>query len=184
MEPLPMMTPTQALTRGFAAQQQPVAATGAHRSDLQARQGFRVGGLCLMVRYEDGSELTEMPQLYCLPNAPQWLPGIANLHGALTPVFDLANYLGLRHAIPGMPGSEARPMLLVLGHGGNAAGIVIDGLPQRLNWSGAHITEAATAPERLAGTVQRDVLIDGRLWFDLDCDALLEKLERSLNLNS
>jgi twitching motility protein PilI len=138
------------------------------------RQGLAIGALHLMIRYEDGSELTEMPQYFRLPNTPDWFCGIANLHGALTPVFDLSRYLrmGRRPA--------TKPMLLVLSHGADAAGIVIDGLPQRLRWTQAESADAATAPPGLSGCVDRALYIDGELRFDLNCAALLGALEHAL----
>ena len=95
------------------------------------RQGFRIGSVGLMIGHEDGSELTEMPTLYDLPHAPAWFMGMANLHGNMVPVFDLASYLGIEKQP--VQREVARRMLLVLGHGAEAAGVMIDGLPQRLN---------------------------------------------------
>jgi twitching motility protein PilI len=169
------LSPTEALTRGFVlgAASQPIASAQGHAAH-EARQGFRIGELALMVRYADGSELTEMPPLYRLPNAPAWLAGMANLHGALVPVFDLAQWAGLP------PAAQSRRMLLVLAHGADAAGIVIDGLPQRLRWTPDQKADAATAPARLAPYVRGAALIAGVLWFDLDRAALLEAIEDTI----
>lgn len=181
-----LLAPTEALLRGFELAAAPAAPTpenepggvpGAARASidgLQARQGFRVGTLNLMIRYADGSELTELPPLHRLPNAPHWLLGMANLHGMLVPVFDLARWLGIERP------AAVKPMLLVLGHGADAAGVVIEGLPERLRWSAGQIADAATVPEALAPVAQRAVLIGERLWFDLDTLALLVALEQSL----
>src|SRR4051812_49259328 len=77
------LSPTDALTRGFVRADALAAPRGgaagalqAMRSAEQLRQGFRIGALHLMVPYENGSELTEMPQLYRLPNTPDWFRGI------------------------------------------------------------------------------------------------------------
>ena len=169
------LPPTLALTRGFTAAAaqfdlRPLAAKQA----LKQRQGFRIGGLNLMVRYEDGSELTEMPRLYRLPNAAPWFVGIANLHGMLVPVFDLGAWAGVARD------PHERPMLLVLSHGADAAGVVIDGLPQRLRYSPDQEADAATAPARLAPHVRGAALIEGALWFDIDRAALLDAFENSL----
>jgi twitching motility protein PilI len=179
-----LLAPTEALTRGFvhspvpgagaALPAQRAAATQHH----ETRQGIRVGPLRLMLRYEDGSELTEMPTVYRLPNAPTWLPGVANLHGMLVPVFDLAAWLG-------MPaGASSKPMLLVLSQGADAAGVVIDGLPQRLRWSADDITGTESAPPALAALLRGAALLGGQLWFDLDCAALLRALEGGLGASS
>jgi twitching motility protein PilI len=168
------LPPSVALTRGFV---QPGGAKAPKQSTaaeaMEARQGFRIGELSLMVRYEDGSELTEMPPLYRLPNVPSWFLGIANLHGALVPVFDLGRWAGVEQQQ-----AESRHMLLVLAHGADAAGIVIDGLPRRLRWAQDQKADAATAPARLAPFVHGAALIDGTLWFDIDRAALLEAIEQ------
>ena len=49
-----------------------------------------------------------------------------NLHGRIVPLFDLAALFETQH----LP--REKRMLLVIGHGNDAAGIVIDGLPRRM----------------------------------------------------
>ena len=145
------------------------------------RQGFRIGSVGLMIGHEDGSELTEMPTLYDLPHAPTWFIGMANLHGNMVPVFDLASYLGIEKQP--VQREVARRMLLVLGHGAEAAGVMIDGLPQRLNWSARQQTDSDTAPSILLPHVKAACFIDGQLWFDMDCGSLLESLENAMKLH-
>ncbi len=184
-----LLPPSVALLRGFEFEPEPevdaAPAVGGAIAPLQdrarsavqgvqARQGFRVGSLNLMIRYEDGSELTELPQVHRLPNAPYWFAGMANLHGMLIPVFDLARHFGIER------GAGAKPMLLVLAHGADAAGVIVDGLPQRLRFGSEQHADTATVPEVLDAFVQRAALIDDRLWFDLDVQALLGALEKSL----
>jgi twitching motility protein PilI len=170
------VTPTIALTQGFVhgAGANAQAALAAPTARNESRQGFRIGELALMVRYEDGSELTEMPELHRLPKVPGWFMGIANLHGMLVPVFDLGAWAGVA------PGPQARKMLLVLAHGADAAGIVIDGLPQRLRWAPEQKADAATAPARLAPFIHGAALIEDVLWFDIDRAALLQAIEDSI----
>jgi chemotaxis signal transduction protein len=170
----PMLSPTLALTRGFTQAAGTAPALRSNDTSYEARQGFRIGELSLMVRYDDGSELTEMPPLYRLPNTPAWFMGVANLHGLIVPVFDLAAFTGVE------PTRDARRMLLVLSHGADAAGIVIDGLPRRLRWSEERQADAATAPARLASHVRGAALIDSVLWFDLDRASLLDAFENAL----
>src|SRR6478752_2153977 len=151
------LAPTEALTRGFVLQQpapeQAARELAAAKADSRARQGFRLGTLGLMVRYEDGSELTEMPEIFRLPNVPSWYLGMANLHGMLTPVFDLSRYLGVE------PDANAKRMLLVLMHGLDAVGIVIDGLPQRLRWTETDVADGSAAPPRLLPHVRGAALV-------------------------
>jgi twitching motility protein PilI len=183
-----LMTPLQALTAGFDLEVVSDAARTplervreggkSYSAPEQFRQGFRLGDLRLMIRFEDGSELTEMPDLYRLPNVPDWFCGMANLHGMLTPVFDLARYLGIQRDASG------KRMLLILSHGADAAGVLIDGLPERLRWTEKERTDTSTAPERLAPLLRGACLAEDRLWFDLDVVLLLNVLEQALEASS
>lgn len=190
-----LLRPVQALTEGFVLEDpaapgwvSEMAATEAggdssiafaaqqgHAEQIQHRQGFRVGDVGIMIGYQDGSELTEVPDLYYLPHAPAWFLGMANLHGNMLPVFDLAAYLGIA------PNAGVRKrMLLVLAHGADAAGVVIDDMPQRLQWTAQQQTYIDTAPDLLAPHVLCACLIEGRLWFDLQAASLLDALEQGM----
>lgn len=184
-QPVQMLAPTAALLRGFeleapqggttsTAQVAVATSTLDALRGLQLREGFRIGELGLMIRYEDGSELTDLPATYRLPNAPEWFAGITNLHGSLVPVFDLARYFGVDHS------PEAKPMLLVLGHGADAAGVVIDGLPTRLRFDASDRADDAPVPLTLEGCVNQTYWAGERTWMDLQVDALLNKLNDEL----
>ena len=181
-----LLAPIEALTRGFLlpsheeASSSPATAHAPAQAAAQAeiRQGFRVGNLALMIRYEDGSSLNDLPATRRLPNSPAWLIGMANLNGALIPVFDLAHYLGVDTS------DIAKPMLLVLGHGGDAAGIVIDGLPQRLRFGADDRLADAPTPTALAGCVDATWWVAERLWIDLQVGALLQRLSDELATTS
>lgn len=166
------MTPAQALSTGFTAL--PVAAQVDGTRDDGRRQGFIAGDLGLLLRYEDTSELAEMPEVFQLPRMPALFRGMANLHGMLVPVFHLASFLGASAR------TDARQMLLVLSHGTDAAGIVIDGLPRRLQLKTQQRLEHTAVPGFLKDCVGDAYRIDGKDWFDVRRDALLERLEEQL----
>ncbi|MCX7257228.1 MAG: chemotaxis protein CheW [Polaromonas sp.] len=176
-----LLAPTAALLRGFDFSPEEAApgSAQAHAASLretsaQSRQGFRIGALNLMIGYTDASELAELAPLHRLPRAPHWFLGMSNLHGVLVPVFDLARWLGVERS------ASAKPMLLVLAHGLDAAGIVIDGLLERLRWSREQLADAALVPDGLAEIAPRAVLLGEQLWFDLEVSALLSQLETEL----
>lgn len=177
-----MLSPIEALSQGFEFEKQAGIAAGTAITTVaakatggpQQREGFRIGDLGLMIRYEDGSELIDIPQVYALPNAPDWFPGVANLHGTLVPVFDLAQYFGVHHA------PDAKRMLLVLAHGADAAGVVIDGLPLRLRFDSSEKADDAPIPTALEGCVAQTYWADERTWMDLQVNALLNKLTDEL----
>jgi chemotaxis signal transduction protein len=184
-----LMSPVDALRRGFQFDGQDAAGTALAAAygasvteavgqgaagELLQREGFQLGHLGLMIRYEDGSELADMPTTYRLPNAPDWFVGVANLHGLLVPVLDLAGYLGIERQ------EGAKPMLLVLGHGADAAGVVIDGLPLRLRVRPDDRAEGAPVPAALEGCVGPTYWVGERTWTELQVDALLGKLSDEL----
>lgn len=187
------LSPVEALRRGFQFEGQgpagtalaaayatsggSVAGPGADSGLLQ-REGFQVGHLGLMIRYQDGSELADLPTTYRLPNAPEWFTGVANLHGLLIPVFDLARYLGIERQ------GNAKRMLLVLSHGADAAGVIIDGLPLRLRVNPADQAEDAPIPVPLEGCVSQTYWAGERAWMELQVDALLNRLSEELAVAS
>jgi twitching motility protein PilI len=185
--PVALLRPTAALSSGFELEAAPPenlpdsaaslsrAQNAIDASGPQLREGFRIGELGLMIRYEAGSELADLPQTYRLPNAPDWFLGMANLHGALVPVFDLARYLGVQ------PTPGVKPMLLVLGHGADAAGVAIDGLPERLRFDDEQRVDGSFVPRALQGCIAGVCLIGERSWLDLDPHALLARLEDELS---
>ena len=178
------MPPTQALTAGVdieasgeIEQPAPKPDKRAGLSPLassQSRQGFRIGELRLMIRYEDASELAEISVIHRLPNAPFWFCGIANLHGKLTPVFDLARYFGVD------PDPAIKRMLLVISRGSDATGVLIDGLPERLRCPEDESTEAGALPERLMPHIRGASLVGEQPWLDLDTHSLLGAIEQSI----
>lgn len=178
--PGPLLAPTAALLRGFVfdepapALAATPAANDADSAVTLLREGFRIGSLRLAIRYEEGNELTDLPPVYPLPRAPSWFRGMANLHGTLVPVFDTAALFGAAHA------PDAKPMLLVLGHGDEKAGLVIDGLPVRLRLAAADRIDDPAAPAALAGCVEHAYWSEGEDWMALRAGALLDRLAAEL----
>jgi chemotaxis signal transduction protein len=179
-----LLEPTVALLRGFVLDEPAqaivpslpatLAANDADGAATLLREGFRIGSLWLAIRYEEGNELTDMPPVFPLPRAPSWFRGMANLHGTLVPVFDTAALFGAAHA------TGAKPMLLVLGHGDEKAGLVIDGLPVRLRLAIDDRIDDPAAPEALAGCVDHAYWSEGEDWMELRAGALLDRLAGEL----
>ena len=170
--------PTERLLKNVASEaEEGVSSIG------QSRQGVRIGRIGMMLGYEDSSELSEMPDLYYLPNAPQWMKGLVNLRGNLFPVFDIAAYFDVepeKQQPDEDSGDSNKDMLLILGRGEDAAGIIIKGIPQRLTPLKQQQTDIDTAPTRLLPHIQDAYFMDGRLWFDVNCNSLLDLLEQEM----
>ncbi len=142
------------------------------------RQGFRIGALRLLARFDATSELSEIPTLFRLPGAPAGLKGMANLHGNAIPVFDLAALFGVRS----FAGKSAK--LLVFGSGNSAAGVIIDTLPERKRFLADDEVDAQSVPAPLKpfavkayndGASETDTWVefDDRLFFERFAQATL-----------
>jgi twitching motility protein PilI len=146
------------------------APTGEANPDEIVRQAFRIGQMRLLAPFDKASELVEMPNVYPLPRMPANLLGLVNLHGRIVPLFDLATLFETQH----LP--REKRMVLVIGHGSDAAGIVVDGLPRRM----AFLPESRIVPPALPAAAASAVLatfVAGKdAWFELDFAQLLDQL--------
>ena len=135
------------------------------------RQAFRIGQMRLVAPFTASSELVEMPNVYPLPRMPANLLGLVNLHGRIVPLFDLASLFETEHA------PREKRMVLVIGHGNDAAGIVIDGLPRRLVFRPESQilppTLPAAAANALVATYKQGT---DAAWFEFDYASLLDQL--------
>jgi len=134
------------------------------------RQGFRIGHMRLAAPFATTSELVEMPNVYPLPRMPANLLGLVNLHGRIVPLFDLANLFETTH----LP--REKRMVLVLGHGNDAAGVVIDGLPRRLVFTPDDQIIPPALPAAAATAVTTTYLQGKDAWFEFDYAQLLDHL--------
>lgn len=144
--------------------------TAVENPDEIVRQAFRIGHMRLLAPFATASELVEMPSVYPLPRMPANLLGLVNLHGRIVPLFDLAALFETEHS------PREKRMVLVMGHGNDAAGIVIDGLPRRM----AFMPDARILPPSLPDAANAAVIgtyLAGKdAWFEFDYAQLLDQL--------
>jgi purine-binding chemotaxis protein CheW len=134
------------------------------------RQAFRIGHMRLLAPFATASELVEMPNVYPLPRMPANLLGLVNLHGRIVPLFDLASMFETQH----LP--REKRMLLVIGHGDGAAGIVIDGLPRRRVFRPESAIVPPTLPSAAATAVVATYADGQDAWFEFNYAQLLDQL--------
>jgi twitching motility protein PilI len=134
------------------------------------RQAFRIGHMRLLAPFAVSSELVEMPNVYPLPRLPANLLGLVNLHGRILPLFDLAALFETEH----LP--REKRMLLVIGHGNDAAGIVIDGLPRRLVFKPDSQISPPALPAAAAQAVIATYVQGSDAWYEFDYAQLLDQL--------
>jgi purine-binding chemotaxis protein CheW len=141
----------------------------AHPDDI-VRQAFRIGQMRLLSPFEVSSELVEMPPVYPLPRMPENLLGLVNLHGRIVPLFDLAALFETVH----LP--REKRMVLVIGHGDDAAGMVIDGLPRRLVFRPEHQILTPALPAAAADAALATYVHGPDAWHEFNYADLLSKL--------
>jgi twitching motility protein PilI len=134
------------------------------------RQAFRIGHMRLLAPFATASELMEMPSVYPLPRMPANLLGLVNLHGRIVPLFDLARLFDTQH----LP--REKRMLLVMGHGDAAAGIVIDGLPRRMVFTPDSLIITPALPAAAADAAVATYLQGPDAWFEFNYAQLLDQL--------
>lgn len=146
------------------------ASTGMENPNEIVRQAFRIGRMRLLAPFATASELTEMPSVYPLPRMPENLLGLVNLHGRIVPLFDLANLFETEH----LP--REKRMLLVIGHGDAAAGIVIDGLPRRMVFQPENQIQNPELPLAASTAVLGTYAHGADAWFEFNYALLLDQL--------
>lgn len=141
-------------------------------SDSIDRQGYRIGALRILSKYDASSELAPMPKVYRLPGAPEGVKGLANMHGNVVPVFELTRWFGVEHS------TGVQQMLLVLGHGEGAVGVVIDGLPERKRFTAADEVAVAMGHPRMARFAKAAYRDSGGIWMEFDDRRFFETFAR------
>ena len=134
------------------------------------RQAFRIGHIRLLAPFATASELVEMPNVFPLPRMPANLLGLVNLHGRIVPLFDLAPLFETKH----LP--REKRMVLVIGHGDAAAGIVINGLPRRMVFQPENEILAPALSAAASSAVVATYVQGSDAWFEFNYAQLLDQL--------
>ncbi len=146
---------------------------------LSNRQGFCISDYNFMVKFEDGNQLIEIPNIYPLPNAPNWFLGMANVSGQTLPVFNLKSYFSIKDS----QNHKKKPMLFILQQAENATGIIIDGLLERLVIHDEQIQHNIDIPNNLGNFINNAYLLNQEIWYDIDCLAFLNEIETRIIVN-
>jgi twitching motility protein PilI len=142
----------------------------ASRQILQ-RMCFRVGDLGLLFPFSVGREVITPPAVSRVPNTASWFRGLANVRGTLVPVIDAADAFDVTNK------SGTPPYVLIFGHGENAIGLLIDGLPRSLDIdASAVVADPPAVPRLLGDSVTAAYETAGRTWLEVDVDVLFDAL--------
>ncbi len=172
------LSPVEALGRFAPEERLQLEAEG--EKDQIARFGFRIGELGLLIGHDIGSEVVPPASIARIPNTPGWLIGVTNLRGNLVPVFDLALLFESEAEAGEASGAlRAKKMILVMGKGERAAGLLIDGYPRSVK-SAVPLTELPPLPEALAPHAGTGYLHEGMIWIEFRHEEFFETLARRM----
>ncbi len=148
---------------------------GGEGVERKVRYGFRAVGFCFLIQEGVASEVVPSMPCTSIPNTPDWLMGMMNLHGNLVPICSLARVSGipsLHNSSQTAPSTE--PMILVLGKGDTAAGFVIDGYPQAVVNPRA-INHVPNISQWLSRATAHTFISGDEVWLEFDYQIFLER---------
>lgn len=114
------------------------------------------------------AEVIHHPEIHRVPVAPDWLLGLVNIRGVLTPVIDFARWAGL-------PSHQTLTYVLHLGEGNQSVAWQIEQQPSLL-FTKTRIKDVATISPSLASVVTDMVTAKQQDWFEIDYSAWLKTL--------
>ena len=165
------LRPSEALSRRFYHPSMDEQDSDIDEIPVIRRLGFRVGEVGLLIGESVTSELTDVLQMCAIPNTASWMLGIANLRGNLFPVFEMAVLLGMEH------NPKVKQMLLILGQGSSAAGIIIDGLPaQQILAETDKLENLPALPQVIRPYVSSAYEKAGEMWFSFEHEGFFQSL--------
>jgi chemotaxis signal transduction protein len=159
-----LISPSKALNRPLNRQIHDNSAINSQEKEVVIRQlGFQIGNLGLLIGARTTSELIELLVMCPIPFTVAWLLGLINLRGNLVPIFDLHQLLSIE------TNTSNKRMLLILGQGESAGGIVIEALPVHLTFTSKDkLTSLPPLPAVLAPYVSQGYEKGEQVWFNFD----------------
>ncbi len=176
-----LVPPSEALNRQFIDPTQDedeknLAASEGQESVIR-RLGFRIGEIGLLIAPNTFSELTDPLPICPVPNTTAWLLGLVNLRGNLLPVFDMSALLSMEKD------EDKKPILLILGQGEAAAGILIDELPvHQVLTKDDKLNSLPALPSTIRPFVPSGYEKNGEIWFNFDHEGFFESLATKVAL--
>jgi purine-binding chemotaxis protein CheW len=133
---------------------------------------FRVGREEYGLDIQEVKEIIKMQEITEIPNAPEFIEGVINLRGQITPVMDMRKRLktGSRET-----GRDTR--IVIVETDGSNMGIIVDSVTGVI-----HIPEESISPPPVGGDnefVKGVGKIDGRLLILIDIGKMLPDSERA-----
>ncbi len=120
---------------------------------------FRLGDQEFCIDIQTVSEIRGWTPATPLPQAPDFVPGVINLRGAVLPVIDLSRFLGFGPTEP-----TARHVIMVARVGNEAVGLLVDGVSEILAIKNEEVQATpAVVADSGARFVKGLITVEGRM---------------------
>ncbi len=130
---------------------------------------FEIGGQEFCIDIRSVREIRGWTPATQMPHTPGYVLGVINLRGAVMPVIDLRRRLGL-----GVTEVSSRHVIVVIQHGAQLAGVLVDGVQETFQVDASVLQEPpqieTTTPDLFVDAI---IPIDDRLLSRLVVSALL-----------
>jgi purine-binding chemotaxis protein CheW len=123
---------------------------------------FQVGGQEFCIDVMAVREIRGWTQTTALAHAPSYVCGVINLRGAVLPVIDLAERLGLKRTVP-----DAQHVIIVVQIGRNIVGMVVSGVCDILDVAEHTIQPTPNAAAHDGKTFVQGLLTEGEAMVSL-----------------
>jgi purine-binding chemotaxis protein CheW len=138
---------------------------------------FRTGGQVFAVEAGAVREILPATPSTRIPGAPAAVRGLANVRGSLVTVVDTALAIGVA-AAPGVAteGDDRGGSVVLVQQGSHRVGLAVDEVLDLVTVDDAALQQRASLPGCRAGVVRAAGSADGRRFYALATDVLLEPL--------
>lgn len=151
----------------------PVLSTAAAAAHTFRACLFVIAGEWLAIDLRYVREVFPVESVTPVPKMPSVLVGVANLRGTVMPLVDIRPALGLP------PAPVPQKLAVVIKHGPQQAGLLIDDVPEIRTVSADALLTPPTQPDRSAQPFIAALLpIDGKMGGLIEVPALLSIVER------
>lgn len=141
---------------------------GSELAERTVRYGFRAVGFSFLIPEKLTSEVIPLMPFAAIPNTPDWLVGMINLHGNLVPVCDFVRVIG------NDINESTKKMILVLGKGDRAAGFLIDDNPCAVV-NPKRTNNISDMPTWMVNCIVSTFISNDEVWLEFDYENLLKR---------
>lgn len=137
---------------------------------------FKLGGEEFGVNIAQVREIIRVPAITKIPNTPDFIMGVINIRGKITPVVDLRHRLGI-----GASDSNNNTRIMIVDKESDNVGMIVDSITEVRRISADDINPASTDTFNITAEYIKGVgKLDGRLFVLLDLNMVLSMEEKKL----